>query len=314
MGRARAVCRLAAMLFAGVVGCAAPAGRWAGVADRWQQVAAYYDAGCAGSAAPASAAPRPTSDALSVGTAGSTPGQRATEPLAIRAATARELVLQPDRRTALDAAAEGAAACVVHVAVTRQRPDKHESGSDGQPTSGASGGTGIVIDARGLVLTNAHVVRDAEHVTICCADGQCCAVEQIATDDAADLALLRVTACELNELKVAPATTCPGTAVIALGRPAPHAAHHCHGRVTSASRSLANRLGGSAYANLIESSAVPQPGFSGGPLLDEHGHWVGVNVALARQDGEVRGYAIPLSPEVCRTISRLVAAVAPQFD
>lgn len=290
MGRAQAVARLSVLVFAGVVGCTAPAGRWAGVAARWQQVAAYYDAGCAGSTAAASAAPR-----FRMGVAGA---KRSTAAL---------------QDSMLQAVADRAAACVVHVAVSRQRPSSRESGSDERPTCGTSGGTGVVIDARGLVLTNAHVVRGAEHVTICRTDGQRCTVEQIATDEAADLALLRVAADELGQLQVAPADTRPGTAVIALGRPAPESMRDSHGHVTGTNRSLAARLGDrGAYANLIESSAVPQPGFSGGPLLDEHGRWVGVNVALARQDGAVRGYAIPLSPEVCRTIARLAAAVAPQ--
>jgi serine protease Do len=155
-------------------------------------------------------------------------------------------------------------------------------------------GTGIVIDPRGYIVTNNHVVEDVQVIRIRTADGVNHAARVLARDAENDLAILKI---DVNK----PLTTIPlGTAsdlmvlepVIAIGNAFGYEHTHTMGTVSNVKRDVAlNRE--VSYKGLIQTDASINPGNSGGPLLNVYGELIGVNVAI-RAGAQNIGFAIPV--------------------
>ncbi len=154
-------------------------------------------------------------------------------------------------------------------------------------------GSGVVIDAEGLVLTNNHVVDRAENVIIRLPDGSELEVDDIKTDRMSDLAILRfrpdspLTAAELGDSK----ELAIGDWVIAIGSPFDLEATVSAGIISAKGRSI-DRI---PRAQLIQTDAAINPGNSGGPLVNLDGKVVGLNTAIATSSGGYQGvgFAIP---------------------
>jgi S1-C subfamily serine protease len=207
-----------------------------------------------------------------------------------------------------------AESAVVHV-----RTDVAGSGLAG-PTEAAtrplalqSGGTGVVVHPGGCVLTAAHVLKDAVDVQVVFQDGSSCRPARVVVDARYDLAVLIIAADEVLAVVPAPAMPARGARVAAVGCPKPgQAALVRPGVITGPARDLDGSLDPADlrdYGALIESTAVLEPGFSGGPLVDDQGRMIGVNVATAGAGEAQRGYAIPFSGAVRAAVARLCCRV-----
>jgi serine protease Do len=215
-----------------------------------------------------------------------------------------------EEQKALEDAARGAIPSIVHVYTRVNTPAQTTERPHGAVmTSERSGGTGVVIDAGGIILTNEHVVRDAVETWVVLPDGSWHPVTAVTVDDKLDLAILRIEACGLSALSSAASPDGAGEPVVALGCTAPgEAAHVQPGRITDMTASLQGELdpaGDRKYDDLIASSVSLSPGFSGGPLLNVQGRLIGLTVATSSVDGRPRGYAIPLNDETRTVIARL---------
>lgn len=183
-------------------------------------------------------------------------------------------------------------------------------------TTARYGGTGIILTRQGAILTSAHVVENASDVTVTLSDGSEHPVVRIVTDPVLDLAVLHVEADHLHALTPANHRPRRGTAVIALAGPKEKGRYRRAervriGSITDPSKSLQDRLdafGTRNYSGLIETNAVLDPGYSGGPLLDTDGHLIGINVAAVRgtQRHGPRGYAIPFGDQTREALARLL--------
>jgi serine protease Do len=164
------------------------------------------------------------------------------------------------------------------------------------PRHGESGlGSGLIIDASGVILTNAHVVRDGREITVRLHDGREYKASKVHTDPKADLAVLRIegadnlTAAKLgnsDEVEV-------GDWVLALGNP-----FGLEGTVTAGIVSAKGRgIGMSERENYIQTDAAINPGNSGGPLVNLDGEVIGINTAISSNSGgnEGVGFAIPIN-------------------
>lgn len=162
-------------------------------------------------------------------------------------------------------------------------------------------GTGIVLDPRGYVLTNFHVVDDVHSLRVRLHDGAGMSARVVATDKEADLAIIKIDPA--RPLPVMPVGTSAdlmvGESVVAIGNAFGYEHTVTHGRVSFKGRdvSLSKDMG---YKNLIQTSAPINPGNSGGPLLNVLGELVGVNVAI-RQGAQNIGFALPVDFVVGRT-------------
>ncbi|WP_111657632.1 DegQ family serine endoprotease [Isoalcanivorax indicus] len=157
-----------------------------------------------------------------------------------------------------------------------------------------SAGSGVIVDAaQGYVLTNAHVVRNADEIEVTLVDGRTVKAEMVGMDSQVDLAVLRVKAEGLAQIEIADSTTLRvGDFVIAIGNPFGLGQTVTSGIVSALGRT-GLRLDG--YENFIQTDASINPGNSGGALVNLRGELVGINTAIiAPAGGNVGiGFAIP---------------------
>jgi serine protease Do len=154
-------------------------------------------------------------------------------------------------------------------------------------------GSGFIISADGLILTNAHVVRDAQEVTVKLADRRELRAKVLGADTATDIAVLRVDATGLPTVKFGdPKALQVGDYVLAIGAPFGFDQSATAGIVSAKGRSLP----GDAYVPFIQTDAAVNPGNSGGPLFDAAGNVVGINAQIYSQSGGYQGlsFAIPI--------------------
>lgn len=162
------------------------------------------------------------------------------------------------------------------------------------PNTFTSVASGVIVDAKnGYILTNAHVINDAQTIVITLSDGRHYTAKVIGLDKPSDVALLQIKAKNLtavtlgdsNQLKV-------GDFVAAIGNPFGLSQTVTSGIVSALGRTT---LGIESYENFIQTDAPINPGNSGGALIDMHGQLVGINTAiLAPSRGSVGiGFAIP---------------------
>lgn len=154
-------------------------------------------------------------------------------------------------------------------------------------------GSGVIVDAeRGLILTNNHVVENAQKVTVRLADDREFKAKVVGSDPQSDIAVLQIDAKNLTEIPVADsAGLLVGDFVVAIGNP-----FGLQQTVTSGIVSALGRHGlGNRYENYIQTDASINPGNSGGALVNLDGELVGINTAiLSRTGGNIGiGFAIP---------------------
>ena len=161
-----------------------------------------------------------------------------------------------------------------------------------QERKSAALGSGFIIDEKGIVVTNNHVIQDAEDIIIRINDDREFKAKVIGADPLSDIAVLQL---ETNE-KFVPVKfgnsdkARIGDGVIAIGNP-----FGLGGTVTSGIISARNRaLGLSRYEDYIQTDASINSGNSGGPLFDMNGDVIGINTAILGRSGSIGiGFAIP---------------------
>ena len=187
---------------------------------------------------------------------------------------------------------------------------------DSTLADGSAAGTGLVLAADGLVVTNHHVVEGATEVEVTVpATGESYAAEVLGSDAARDVAVLRLEdASGLAVVDTDITRLVPGAAVTAVGDAGGDGGSltAAAGTVTAvgADITVSDEAGGSSRLwNLVEVDADIVPGDSGGALLDEDGEVVGMNVAASSGAADITGYAIPVA-RVLRVADAVVATQA----
>jgi serine protease Do len=163
----------------------------------------------------------------------------------------------------------------------------------GMPRSGV--GSGVIVDASGLVLTNNHVVEGADEVTVELSDGREFKAKEIKTDPDSDLAVIRLEgAKELPTARLGDSDRLDtGDWVIAIGNPFELETTVSAGIISGKGR----ELGSIRRAKFLQTDAAINPGNSGGPLVNLDGEVVGINTAIASNSGGYQGigFAIPIN-------------------
>ena len=149
-------------------------------------------------------------------------------------------------------------------------------------------GSGVIIDAaRGYVLTNHHVVENADDVQVTLADGRTVKAEFLGSDRDTDIALIRIPAEKLTALPLGNSDQLRvGDFVVAIGNPFGFSQTVTSGIVSAVGRSGIRGLG---YQNFIQTDASINPGNSGGALVNLNGQLVGINTASFNPQGSMAG-------------------------
>jgi serine protease Do len=156
-------------------------------------------------------------------------------------------------------------------------------------------GSGFIISPSGLILTNNHVVDNADTIRVRLADKREFTASVVGTDPQSDVALIKIDGKNLPVLPLGDSDTLEiGEWVIAIGSPFELSQTVTVGVVSAKGRS---KMGISDYENFIQTDAAINPGNSGGPLLNIHGKVVGINTAIFSRSGGYMGigFAIPVN-------------------
>jgi serine protease Do len=167
------------------------------------------------------------------------------------------------------------------------------NGQEARPQKVTSLGSGFIIDASGLVVTNNHVIADADEITVTLSDSQVYKAELVGTDTKGDVALLRIKAPKplpfvtfgnSDQMRV-------GDWVLAIGNPLGLGGTVTAGIVSARSRNI----NAGPYDDFLQTDAAINKGNSGGPLFNTKGEVIGINTAIYSQSGGSIGigFAIP---------------------
>jgi serine protease Do len=194
-------------------------------------------------------------------------------------------------------------------------PPQHEGGE-----TVIGRGSGIVVSEDGYVLTNNHIVKNAEKLVVIFNDGKEYPAEVVGVDPGTDVAVIKVEAKELPFLTMGNSTELEvGEWVIAIGNPMGLEASVTVGVVSAKGR---NNLQITDFDDFIQTDAAINPGNSGGPLVDLDGRIIGMNTAIITNSGGYMGIGFAIPSEILKnvmeqlietgTVSRGFLGIAPQ--
>lgn len=161
-------------------------------------------------------------------------------------------------------------------------------------------GSGVIVSEDGYIITNNHVIENADEIVVGLYDGDEVDAEIVGTDPASDIAVLKIEEENLTAISMGDSESIrTGELVLAIGSPlAQELAHSVSMGIVSAKgrASLGLQLG-NLYANFIQTDAAINPGNSGGALINLDGELVGINTAIASRTGGYQGigFAIPIN-------------------
>jgi serine protease Do/serine protease DegQ len=191
--------------------------------------------------------------------------------------------------TSLAPLVEAASPAVVNIRVTQER-----RGPFGRPAEVGGAGSGVIVDAEnGYILTNHHVVGEADGIEIGLIDGRTLEAEIVGSDAATDIAVIKVKGDNLTEMPIGDSNDVRvGDFVIAIGNPYGLTHTVTSGIVSALGRTGISRDG---YEDFIQTDASINPGNSGGALVNMDGELIGINsVIISRSGGNVGiGFAVP---------------------
>ena len=155
-------------------------------------------------------------------------------------------------------------------------------------------GSGVIIDDKGYILTNNHVIEGAKEISVSLADGREAKAKVIGTDSATDIAVLKINLKKLKAIHAANNDDLHvGDVVLAIGNPYGLGQTVTQGIISALGR---NALGINQLENFIQTDAAINPGNSGGALVNSNGSLVGINSAIFSRSGGNHGigFAIPV--------------------
>ncbi|HWZ61998.1 MAG TPA: DegQ family serine endoprotease [Steroidobacteraceae bacterium] len=165
------------------------------------------------------------------------------------------------------------------------------------PVKGA--GSGFIVSSDGYILTNTHVVADAETVTVRLTDRREFQAKVIGADERTDVAVIKISASNLPTVKLGdPARIKPGQWVLAIGSPFGFENTVTAGIISATSRSLPN----DNYVPFIQTDVAVNPGNSGGPLFNMAGEVIGINSQIFSRTGGFMGLSFAIPIDVARNV------------
>ena len=155
-------------------------------------------------------------------------------------------------------------------------------------------GSGVIMSTQGYVLTNYHVIENADEIEVLLADGNTVSANVLGADPETDLAVLTIEVENLPTAVISDSSKLQvGDVVLAIGNPFGFGQTVTQGIISATGR---DRLGINTFENFIQTDAAINPGNSGGALINAYGELVGINTAIFSKSGGSQGigFAIPI--------------------
>jgi len=166
--------------------------------------------------------------------------------------------------------------------------------SDEEPIS--SLGSGVLVSSEGIIITNHHVINDADQIEVALSDGRKLKAKMIGSDPETDIAVLKIDASNLpTPITLGKMDSVHiGDVVLAIGNPFGVGETVTSGIVSAMGR---DHVGINTFENFIQTDAAINPGNSGGALIDTRGNLIGINTAIYSNNGGSMGigFAIPIN-------------------
>ena len=177
--------------------------------------------------------------------------------------------------------------------------------TDGPSVPSRGQGSGFIVSDDGLILTNAHVVRGAQEVTVKLSDRREFSAKVLGADPVTDVAVLRIEAKGLPTVRLGdPRQLEVGDPVLAIGAPFGFEQTATQGIVSAKGRSLP----GDSVVPFIQTDAAVNPGNSGGPLFDASGAVVGINAQIYSRTGGFQGLSFSIPIDVALKVKDQIVA------
>ena len=171
-----------------------------------------------------------------------------------------------------------------------------------QPSAMASG-SGVILSNDGYIVTNNHVIEDANEIEVVLNDKRTFAAQLIGTDPNTDLALLKIEATDLPTIEIGNSDDLRvGEWVLAVGNPFNLTSTVTAGIVSAKARSINILNSDMKIESFIQTDAAVNPGNSGGALVNTRGQLVGINTAIASQTGSYAGYAFAIPTAIMQKV------------
>jgi serine protease Do len=172
-------------------------------------------------------------------------------------------------------------------------------GGDDDPAPRGGFGSGVLVDGKGVILTNFHVVDGVTQVMVQLTDGRKFTSKDVKTDPKTDLAIVRIEATDLPFLELGDSDAMEiGDRVLAIGAPFGLAGTVTHGIVSAKGRSLHLNM----YEDFLQTDAAINPGNSGGPLISLDGKVIGINAAIKSRSGGFQGVGLAVASNLAKNI------------
>ncbi len=165
-------------------------------------------------------------------------------------------------------------------------------------------GSGVIISADGYIVTNNHVIADADKLEVLLNDNSSYEATVIGTDEASDLALIKIDASGLTPITFGNSETVKvGEWVLAVGNPFGFNSTVTAGIVSAKARSLGqNKSGGLSIESFIQTDAALNPGNSGGALVNLKGELIGINSAIYSNTGSYTGFSFAIPTTIVKKV------------
>ena len=181
----------------------------------------------------------------------------------------------------------------------KQENEEQILGEGGPSVMGS--GSGVIVDAKGLVLTNAHVVEGASEVMVVLEDGRRVVSKDIKADTKTDLAIVRLDVAKgpypyvslgnSDQMEI-------GDRVLAVGAPFGMAGTVTHGIISAKNRGIDVNM----YEDFLQTDAAINPGNSGGPLVNVDGQVIGINSAIRSRSGGFQGIGLAIPSNLASSV------------
>jgi Do/DeqQ family serine protease len=205
-------------------------------------------------------------------------------------------------------AAEKSIHTVVHIATQSVRTGQWSSGNPfldeffgfqkSEPQISQGFGSGVILSKDGYIVTNNHVIENAQNIKVILNDKREFEARLIGTDPSTDIALLKIAAEDLAFLTYGNSENLKlGEWVLAVGNPFNLTSTVTAGIISARARNLGINQDAASIESFIQTDAAVNPGNSGGALVNQQGNLVGINTAIASRTGSYTGYsfAVPVT-------------------
>ena len=166
-------------------------------------------------------------------------------------------------------------------------------------------GSGVIIEEDGYIITNNHVIENADKIEVVLNDRRTFEATLIGTDPTTDIALLKIEATGLHALSFGNSDAMRvGEWVLAVGNPFNLTSTVTAGIISAKARQVGINNNSMAIESFIQTDAAVNPGNSGGALVNTHGELIGINTAIASQTGSYTGYSFAVPSNIAQKVAQ----------